>query len=47
MSLAIRPVTTAADRLPITPPANYDPQRYQPHQVQIQGKLAGLLRRYH
>jgi repressor LexA len=26
---------------------NYDPQRYQPHQVQIQGKLAGLLRRYH
>ena len=30
-------------------PANrqYDPQRYQPSQVQIQGKLAGLLRRYH
>jgi repressor LexA len=29
-------------------PANrqYDPQRYQPSQVQIQGKLAGLLRRY-
>ncbi|MFN3728035.1 MAG: transcriptional repressor LexA [Allosphingosinicella sp.] len=29
-------------------PANrqYDPQRYQPAQVQIQGKLAGLLRRY-
>ncbi len=29
-------------------PANrqYDPQRYQPYQVQIQGKLAGLLRRY-
>ena len=29
-------------------PANrqYDPQRYQPTQVQIQGKLAGLLRRY-
>ena len=29
-------------------PANrhYDPQRYQPDQVQIQGKLAGLLRRY-
>ena len=29
-------------------PANrqYDPQRYQPGQVQIQGKLAGLLRRY-
>jgi repressor LexA len=29
-------------------PANrqYDPQRYQPNQVQIQGKLAGLLRRY-
>jgi repressor LexA len=29
-------------------PANrhYDPQRYRPEQVQIQGKLAGLLRRY-
>jgi len=29
-------------------PANraYDPQRYSPAQVQIQGKLAGLLRRY-
>jgi len=29
-------------------PANrrYDPQRYQPDEVQIQGKLAGLLRRY-
>ncbi|MDB5668875.1 MAG: lexA [Alphaproteobacteria bacterium] len=29
-------------------PANrqYDPQRYQPAQIQIQGKLAGLLRRY-
>jgi len=29
-------------------PANrrYDPQRYQPEQVQIQGRLAGLLRRY-
>jgi repressor LexA len=26
---------------------NYDPQRYQPGQVRIQGKLAGLLRRYH
>jgi repressor LexA len=25
---------------------NYDPQRYRPDQVQIQGKLAGLLRRY-
>jgi repressor LexA len=25
---------------------NYDPQRYLPEQVQIQGKLAGLLRRY-
>ena len=24
----------------------YDPQRYRPDQVQIQGKLAGLLRRY-
>jgi repressor LexA len=30
-------------------PANrqYDPQRYREDQVQIQGKLAGLLRRYH
>jgi repressor LexA len=30
-------------------PANrsYDPQRYKPGQVRIQGKLAGLLRRYH
>jgi repressor LexA len=30
-------------------PANraYDPQRYTPNQVRIQGKLAGLLRRYH
>jgi repressor LexA len=29
-------------------PANrsYDPQRYRPDQVRIQGKLAGLLRRY-
>ncbi len=29
-------------------PANrhYDPQRYRPEQIQIQGKLAGLLRRY-
>lgn len=29
-------------------PANraYDPQRYAPAQVQVQGKLAGLLRRY-
>ena len=25
---------------------NYDPQRYRPDQVRIQGKLAGLLRRY-
>ena len=25
---------------------NYDPQRYRPEQVVIQGKLAGLLRRY-
>jgi repressor LexA len=25
---------------------NYDPQRYRPDQIQIQGKLAGLLRRY-
>ncbi|MBU3078266.1 transcriptional repressor LexA [Sphingomonas quercus] len=30
-------------------PANrsYDPQRYRPDQVRVQGKLAGLLRRYH
>ena len=30
-------------------PANraYDPQRYAPNQVRVQGKLAGLLRRYH
>ena len=30
-------------------PANgaYDPQVYPPHEVQVQGKLAGLLRRYH
>lgn len=30
-------------------PANrsHNPQRYQPDQVEIQGKLAGLLRRYH
>jgi repressor LexA len=30
-------------------PANsaYEPQRYHPEQVRIQGKLAGLLRRYH
>ena len=29
-------------------PANrqYDPQRYQPNQIRIQGRLAGLLRRY-
>ena len=29
-------------------PANrrYDPQRYRPEQVRIQGRLAGLLRRY-
>jgi repressor LexA len=29
-------------------PANrqYDPQRYRPEQVQVQGRLAGLLRRY-
>jgi repressor LexA len=29
-------------------PANrrYDPQRYRPDRVRIQGKLAGLLRRY-
>ena len=30
-------------------PANgsYDPQTYPAHEVQVQGKLAGLLRRYH
>lgn len=30
-------------------PANgaYDPQVYSPHRVAVQGKLAGLLRRYH
>lgn len=30
-------------------PANaaYDPQVYQPHEVKVQGRLAGLLRRYH
>lgn len=30
-------------------PANaaYDPQYYLPHEVEVQGKLAGLLRRYH
>jgi len=30
-------------------PANaaYDPQYYRPDEVQVQGKLAGLLRRYH
>ncbi len=30
-------------------PANalYDPQVYRPEEVQVQGKLAGLLRRYH
>ena len=30
-------------------PANgaYDPQVYRPDEVQVQGKLAGLLRRYH
>ncbi len=30
-------------------PANsaYEPQVYRPEQVQVQGKLAGLLRRYH
>jgi len=30
-------------------PANaaYDPQVYAPGEVQVQGKLAGLLRRYH
>ena len=30
-------------------PANgaYDPQIYKPGEVEVQGKLAGLLRRYH
>ncbi|MFL0671222.1 MAG: transcriptional repressor LexA [Erythrobacter sp.] len=30
-------------------PANamYDPQFYEPHEVEVQGRLAGLLRRYH
>jgi len=30
-------------------PANsaYEPQIYRPGEVQVQGKLAGLLRRYH
>ena len=30
-------------------PANgaYDPQLYKPGEVEVQGKLAGLLRRYH
>jgi repressor LexA len=30
-------------------PANgaYDAQIYRPEEVQVQGKLAGLLRRYH
>ncbi|TIX50010.1 transcriptional repressor LexA [Alteraurantiacibacter aquimixticola] len=27
--------------------ASYDPQFYEDHEVQVQGKLAGLLRRYH
>jgi repressor LexA len=29
-------------------PANrlYEPQRYRPEQIQIQGRLAGLIRRY-
>ena len=27
--------------------ASYEAQVYSPHQVQVQGKLAGLLRRYH
>lgn len=27
--------------------ASYDPQVYEPHRVKVQGKLAGLLRRYH
>ncbi len=30
-------------------PANamYDPQFYEPHEIEVQGRLAGLLRRYH
>ena len=27
--------------------ASYEPQYYAPHEVMVQGKLAGLLRRYH
>ena len=27
--------------------ASYEPQVYAPHEVKVQGKLAGLLRRYH
>ena len=27
--------------------ASHAPQFYAPHEVQVQGKLAGLLRRYH
>ena len=27
--------------------ASYDPQIYRPEEVKVQGKLAGLLRRYH
>lgn len=27
--------------------ASYEPQYYAPHEVEVQGKLAGLLRRYH
>ncbi|TXH18932.1 MAG: repressor LexA, partial [Gammaproteobacteria bacterium] len=27
--------------------ASYEPQIYEPHEVIVQGKLAGLLRRYH
>ncbi|MBA4010165.1 MAG: repressor LexA, partial [Erythrobacter sp.] len=27
--------------------ATYDPQYYRPDEVEVQGKLAGLLRRYH
>ena len=27
--------------------ASYDPQVYEDRQVKVQGKLAGLLRRYH
>jgi repressor LexA len=27
--------------------ASYDPQYFAPSEVQVQGKLAGLLRRYH